>query len=61
MYIQQILKLIKNRENAMDVEEVIEKIYQSFLSKEKTLIIDGRKSKVKKISTSRKINNSMVR
>ena len=28
----------------MDVEEVIEKIYQSFISKEKKLIIDGRKS-----------------
>ena len=37
------IKTWQNRENAMDVEEVIEKIYQSFLSKEKTLIIDGRK------------------
>ncbi len=38
------IKTWKERKNAMDVEEVIEKIYQSFISKEKKLIIDGRKS-----------------
>lgn len=37
------IKTWKGRKNAMDVEEVIQKIYQSFLSKEKILIIDGRK------------------
>tara|TARA_Y100000768_G_C23802530_1_gene597919 strand:+ start:183 stop:827 length:645 start_codon:yes stop_codon:yes gene_type:complete len=36
------IKTWKGRKNAMDVEEVIQKIYESFLLKEKILIIDGR-------------------
>lgn len=37
------IKTTPNRENAMDIDMVVNKIYQSYLNEEKELILDGRK------------------
>jgi len=37
------IKTTPDRQNAMDVNFVVDNIYNSFLNKEQTLILDGRK------------------